>query len=105
MSGSDLLPPNFPADRLVFRGDTVTLELAGRGREIPFRIDPAANPKAIDLTFPGEDAARTGIYALDGYALILCLNTRPDAARPAAFASAGRPDLGLLLLTCQRERY
>jgi uncharacterized protein (TIGR03067 family) len=103
--GGELLPGNAPVERLVFRGNRVTLESAGAGREVPFRLDPAASPKGIDLTLgmDGASDVRLGIYALNGYALTLCIPTTSGARRPAEFP--GPADTDFLLLSCRRERY
>lgn len=55
----------------------------GSGREGAdggFKLDPAASPKAVDITLDG--AKLLGLYELNGDALTLCYTTLPEAARP-----------------------
>ena len=74
-----------------FDGDKMTLEKPGKGKqEGTFRLDPAASPKAVDLTPAGEknrEATLAGIYRLEGDTLKLCLPTLPGRVRPTEFAS------------------
>jgi len=51
------------------------------------RLDPAADPKAFDLTAtegPQEGAIARGIYRVDGDALMMCLGDE----RPSRFTGA-----------------
>jgi RNA polymerase sigma factor (sigma-70 family) len=104
LNGSELVPANFPVNRLVVHGDTIVFESGGPPQEASFRLDPAATPKAIDLAFREELGSEIrAIYALDGYTLTICRPLTSRSNRPTEFASPQGSDL--LVLICQRQRY
>jgi uncharacterized protein (TIGR03067 family) len=88
--------------RVTFTGDTFVVTLADGRTPIKgtYRLDPARQPKAMDLTDTfGADAGKTflAIYSLDGDRLTFCA---ADAGqeRPAEF----RTNAGQVLRAFQR---
>jgi uncharacterized protein (TIGR03067 family) len=71
------------------RGDKLTLEGATeKPLEFTFKLDPAAKPKAIDVTF--ELGTLLGVYELDGDVLKVCyseLQESEKGRRPTEFAT------------------
>jgi RNA polymerase sigma factor (sigma-70 family) len=67
--------------RFTFKADQVTLGSLLESRELPYQLDPAQKPKAID--FRGDDPA-TGIYQLEGDRLVLAFNPTGQS-RPMDF--------------------
>ena len=68
------------------------------------KIDPAADPMSIDMTYTaGDSKGRTalGIYKIEDDVLTIC-RSAPDKARPTAFASA--PGSGHTLMTYKRDQ-
>jgi uncharacterized protein (TIGR03067 family) len=93
---------HFREDRYIFKGDQVTL--VGGGQEyfkMTFKLDPAKQPKTIDMTIT-EGVANVGridlgIYRLDKDTLTLSRNRGDE--RPKDFTGAGKPGKpGLLTL-------
>jgi len=67
------------------------------------KIDPTANPAAIDITFTGGEGkggTALGIYKIDGGTLTIC-RSAPGKARPTEFSS--NPGSGLTLMSYRRE--
>jgi uncharacterized protein (TIGR03067 family) len=90
--------------RLTFAGGTLTMkDRNGEGLELPFKVDPAKEPKAIDFPLGGGGgwlnlpATLKGIYRLDGDTLTLCISSGDD--RPAAFS-----DKGATLIVLKRNK-
>jgi uncharacterized protein (TIGR03067 family) len=84
---------------LVIRGDKFRFRQDDTDPEKPFRLDPSARPKTIDL---GEGPrASLAIYALDGDTLRLCLGNA-GAPRPTGFD--GPQQRKTLLLLLKREK-
>lgn len=103
-----------PADKIgqakmVFKGDTIAHHGLGNGRvkTHKFKINPAKNPKELDVILKGEepgekDQVKVWIYELEGDNLKLCSGKDGDAPRPTAFVS--KPGSGALVLTLKREK-
>jgi uncharacterized protein (TIGR03067 family) len=89
------------------RGGRVATTLIGRWVEKligspSFRLDPTANPKAIDLVLPDFSTMR-GIYDLDGDRLKICFSGPSGKAaktRPTAFSVPGS---GARLVILERD--
>jgi uncharacterized protein (TIGR03067 family) len=72
----------------------------GEPIEFRYRLDPAAKPKAIDLTLKGDggtEQTQLGIYALDGGQFKLCWQ-HDGRGRPMAFKTVEEPAQLLLVL-------
>lgn len=88
-------PPAEEAEKIRFvfeRGGQLRMAGGPTGREMTgtFRLDPAANPKAIDLTLSRPDGAEEnvfGLYQLDGDTLRLCFGSGGDEQRPQEIAA------------------
>lgn len=68
-----------------------------KGRTLTFTVDPAADPKRIDLALSGSDQKAAGLYALAGDKLTICYG-EPGAARPKKLESKGGDKTFLLVL-------
>jgi uncharacterized protein (TIGR03067 family) len=87
--------------RMVFKGDGFT---ARRGDEEPqegsFRVNPAKNPKEMDIT-RGKDPARQhkqiAIYQLTGELLTIC-SCDANGERPTSFDTREHPTWTLMVL-------
>jgi uncharacterized protein (TIGR03067 family) len=79
-----LLPPEEQKFQWVITADKIVSTTDGRfvQEEWSFRLDPASNPKAIDLT-SRRDGVFPGIYRLDGDRLTVYLGV--EGKRPTAF--------------------
>ena len=96
-----------------YRGNSFTFEKTkgvgtatlreGRLPEIDFsyKLDPAANPKSIDLTLPTKDVKFRGIYKLDGDDLTICFST--GGPRPTQFGTRAGGDTETF--TLKRNRW
>jgi uncharacterized protein (TIGR03067 family) len=95
------LGPDTPADLnkdvgtgyFIFGEDkklTVRLPREKEDREGEYALDPAASPKAIDVTMKGEDKKRLGLYELDGDTLRLCAPSSPGNQRSEKIEPDGR---------------
>ena len=76
--------------RIAFAGGTMTVQGGDGGeQELPFKVDPAKKPKAIDFPLGGGGgwlnlpATIKGIYRLEGDTLTLCVGSGDN--RPAEF--------------------
>ena len=91
--------------RVVFEADRLSYTEGDVRREFRFELDPAARPKAIDLTIlSGERKGKTsaGIYRMEGDTLRLCVPESPDEPRPTEFASKEGSEL--VLFTLRRDK-
>jgi uncharacterized protein (TIGR03067 family) len=99
-------PPEQLADVVLTFGGDGMVEMANKGNVFvrgTAAIDPAANPRTMDLTFtegPLKGKTALGIYEVEGDTYRLCRAT-PGKPRPGAFASG--PGSGLALMTYRRE--
>jgi uncharacterized protein (TIGR03067 family) len=85
--------------------DTATLrERAFEPIEFAYKLDPAATPKAIDLTLPARGVTFRGIYKLDGNDLTICISN--GGPQPTEFTTRGGGDTETFTLKRgQWERY
>jgi hypothetical protein len=66
-----------------------------------FKLDPAREPKEIDIIRADDHKGMRGIYRLEGGRLTVCMG-EPDDPRPTAFAP--RPGTRVMLVTLRRDR-
>lgn len=93
------------AATFTFAADQLTVAFKDSKQAAAYRIDPAAQPKAIDITpDEGPDKGKTlkGIYVLDGDTLKICAAASPDKDRPKDFAA--KKDSGNLLMVLKRDK-
>jgi RNA polymerase sigma factor (sigma-70 family) len=87
-------------------GEKISIDYGdGEKGEISYKLDPAARPRAVDLTFngpPWRGATFLGIYELQAERLKITY-TRADGQRPAAF-DTGREERGTVWLVLERQR-
>ena len=85
------LPGNTITFGKVKGADTATLrERNFDPIEFAYRLDPAATPRAVDLTLPTRGVTFRGIYKLDGDDLTICMSN--GGSRPTDFATKA-PDI------------
>ena len=90
---------NSGESKLVIAGDKMALKDKQGAKSITWKIDPAKQPKTIDLTMDvnGKALQLTGIYQLDGDTLKICAS-EAGQARPTEFASPKGSRLTLFVL-------
>lgn len=89
--------------KLAMREGTYTVHVGEKVDRGTIKLDPAANPAAIDITGtegPNQGTTFLAIYELSGDSLRICYDLA-GAARPTAFATA--PDTKQFLVTFRRE--
>lgn len=90
---------------LVIEGDQYNPGSGQLSIEYSFRINPARNPKGIDL-IPHEgsnkDRLLRGVYTLKNDRLTICRVRFPEYERPAGFVT--RPDSGLVTSVWKRRK-
>ena len=67
----------------------------------PYRLDPAAKPKAIDFLGDAAKVINKGIYELDADTLKLCFSQQPTLEHPKDFNTKGTK---YFLFTLKREK-
>src|SRR5713101_5584852 len=92
-AGAASSPDQVKQSKYVIKGSSLSIIYGGRSLgPIPFQIDPAKKPKAIDILRPkvpnGVQPA-VGIYALQGDSLTICF-AQTGKPRPTAFISDGK---------------
>jgi uncharacterized protein (TIGR03067 family) len=77
--------------KLIIKGNEYIQTLAGQERTYRFKLDPAKNPKEIDLTRESspKDVIK-GIYKFDGDKLVVCRALTSGVERPKEFKSTDR---------------
>ena len=78
-------------------GDKIVNKSGEDLRELTYRLNPAAKPKAIDID-NGKGKTLKGVYSLDGNTLKICWPIDPDGDRPAEVASKEGSKSKLLVL-------
>jgi uncharacterized protein (TIGR03067 family) len=83
----------------VIAPDKITIKEKQGERTATYTLDPAAQPKTIDLMLEvnGKTIHLTGIYQLDGETLRICASEKGQA-RPTEFVSAKGSRLTLVVL-------
>jgi RNA polymerase sigma-70 factor (ECF subfamily) len=105
--GGKKVPEEFVQNcQIRIAGDKITLTGLVKGEkdkgvEGTFKLDPAAKPKAIDLSLTNREDA-LGIYELDRDSLKLCLVEATGAERPTEFA--GKDKQVLIILKRSKEK-
>jgi len=97
--GGNPLPDEVKSTIIVFDGNkmkmTFTRDGQEQSREMTFKLDPTAKPKAIDVDINGKPGL--GIYSLEGDTLKICHGEEGDA-RPTEFASKEGSKVALIVL-------
>src|SRR5262249_55473856 len=81
---------------LTVTADEMTMEGAGKKDTQKYRLDPAATPKALDLS-DGADTVE-GVYSLDGDTLKVCSPMTKDGPRPTEVASKEGSNTSLMVM-------
>ena len=93
--------------QIQFKGDQIVFNPAAENRRHTFAINPAAKPKAMDLTTgDGPKKGQTlpcAIYKLDGDKLVICIDKEgTHGKRPTEFMTKAGD--GLALITLERVK-
>jgi uncharacterized protein (TIGR03067 family) len=87
--------------QFTFKDDKLSLVLkSGEKNDLPFKLDPAQNPKTIDLQRADAKDQALGIYELEGDVLKLCV-ADPGHKRPTEFKAK---DKNVVLVVLKREK-
>jgi uncharacterized protein (TIGR03067 family) len=86
--------------KLIFTDDTVTVKFKDDAKLANYKLDPAKNPKEIDILPKDTDRAVKGIYVFEGETLKICSADKGD--RPKEF----KPDAPsrTSVLTLKRDK-
>src|SRR5262249_53126630 len=88
IKGGDAIPPAFlKAAKANFKGDKITIEVAGESYFGIAKLDETKKPKEVDLTVEGQ--LHLGIYKVEGDDLTVCL-AAPKEPRPTKFESPAK---------------
>jgi uncharacterized protein (TIGR03067 family) len=99
--GVDRPRNQFTFNQLTFRGEVVIVQTNTGEQEMSFRVNPAPNPKRIDMRVKASwTQIFYGLYSLDGDTLIICQKEKPNLYRPAELTS--NPNSGNTLITAKR---
>ncbi len=83
-----------------FNPDNLVVKSANKTETWSFRIDPASNPKSIDVIFENEEGKKQtarGIFEVEGDKLTLCWSLN-DEARPKEFKSKPKSSIAVIVL-------
>ncbi len=87
--------------RVIFTGKKLTWDRGEKERyDATYRLDPAASPKTIDVTFlmgPREGKTHKGVYQLKGNELKICWSASGQE-RPRDFTAGRKSSRTLLVL-------
>ena len=104
IDGSKFPDGAFKGSKIIVTGDKFTTISMGATYKGTFKVDAAASPKTIDMTFtegPEKGTTALGLYELDGDNWKICLAVTAKE-RPKAFAT--KPGSGFALETLTREK-
>jgi uncharacterized protein (TIGR03067 family) len=89
--------------RFIFKkdGKMTTVQPDGSEKEMEYKLDPTAKPKALDSK--KADSPVKGIYELDGDTLKICLNQGDDGTRPTEFKPDAKKFTFILTLKRVKE--
>ena len=90
---------------LVIKEDKYTVKVKDNSHETTIKIDPAKDPKAIDMYFPnGTELPKLskGVYELDGDTFKVCRHQTPGEDRPTQIGSW--PNTNLFVVTWKRKK-
>lgn len=84
-------------------GKMVMVMPDGRQLEYEYKLDPAAKPKALDLTFhvKGTSGTSRSVYELDGDTLMVAMPKSREMDRPTELKADGK---GVMLTTFRRVK-
>jgi len=85
--------------QVIIKADKITF-VGPDGKEtfdVPYKLDAAKKPKAIDVKNEKGDETSPGIYSLEGDTLKICY-ARPGKQRPSEFATKPGSELNLIVL-------
>ena len=91
---------SFKEMRFLIEGDRFSLSGKPKGLR-PYRLDPAAKPRAIDIPGDVEKEFSKAIYEVQGDTLKLCFSQSTKVDRPKDFNTAGT---NYLCFTLKREK-
>jgi len=86
--------------RYEFTADGQRISKSDRGdkpRSVKYKVDPKADPLAIDLIGPTDGAADRGIFRVEGHRMVFCFSFDSDT-RPTKFESPAGSRLILMVL-------
>ncbi|MBY0513408.1 MAG: TIGR03067 domain-containing protein [Gemmataceae bacterium] len=89
---------------LVVKKNTYTTVVKGKEYPVQFTLDPAQDPKHIDMMIPDGDGTprlAKGIYKLEGERLVICRGQAPGGDRPRNFVSSAANDV--FVVTWERK--
>jgi uncharacterized protein (TIGR03067 family) len=101
--GKEVPSDVFKSFTMTFKGDAYTVTMGQEKIEGTFRIDPAKDPKMIDIlpdNGPDRGRVQAGVYAFEGNKLKIC-GAQPGTNRPANFDTKDKPGQTLLILRKQ----
>jgi uncharacterized protein (TIGR03067 family) len=88
-----------------FAGDKLTVAFKDSKQSATYTIDPAAQPKTIDIVpEEGPEKGKTikGIYTFDDDGLKICAAASPDKDRPKEFAA--KKGSGSVLIVLKKDK-
>src|SRR5947209_7849424 len=88
------------AFKMTFKDDNYTVAIGQEKTEGTFRVDPAKEPKTIDImpdNGPDRGRIQTGIYTFDGEKLKICA-AQPGKERPKDFETKDKPGYSVMIL-------
>jgi uncharacterized protein (TIGR03067 family) len=102
IQGERLRAEDVRGGRLVFKGGNARITMPGGEQgEGTFKLDPAVDPKEIDVIRAGDSGGMLGIYRLDGDRLTICMGD-PGEPRPKRFETTPDSKFNHMLLVLQR---